>query len=96
MLIKLKIGNIHILKCSVFHIVVFIGLVSRTLYLFNLKSQFLSQQIHLLSWLKCFPDSSSVLPENWGPAVASWLWHYATSRNVAGSRPDEVHFFKIT
>jgi hypothetical protein len=29
---------------------------------------------------------------NWGHAVASWLSHYATSRKVAGSSPDEVDF----
>jgi hypothetical protein len=27
--------------------------------------------------------------------VAYWLRHYATSRKIAGSRPDEVHFFSI-
>jgi hypothetical protein len=29
----------------------------------------------------------------WGGVVAGWLSHYATSRKVAGSSPDEVHFF---
>jgi hypothetical protein len=28
-----------------------------------------------------------------GHAVAQWLRRYATSRKVAGSRPDEVDFF---
>jgi hypothetical protein len=28
-----------------------------------------------------------------GHAVAYWLRHYAASRKVAGSRPDEVDFF---
>jgi hypothetical protein len=27
-----------------------------------------------------------------GHAVALWLRHYATSRKVAGARPDEVNF----
>jgi hypothetical protein len=32
-----------------------------------------------------------------GQAVAEWLRHYATSRKVAGSIPDEVNeFFKFT
>jgi hypothetical protein len=30
-----------------------------------------------------------------GHAVAQWLRHYATSRKVAGSRPDERIFFLI-
>jgi hypothetical protein len=28
--------------------------------------------------------------------VAQWLRHYAASRKVAGSSPDEVDFFKLT
>jgi hypothetical protein len=31
----------------------------------------------------------------WGHAVAKWLRHYATSRKVAGSRPDEVVFSNL-
>jgi hypothetical protein len=31
----------------------------------------------------------------WGHAVAYLLKHYATSRNVTGSSPDEVDFFKL-
>jgi hypothetical protein len=30
---------------------------------------------------------------NLGHAVAQWLWHYVTSRNAEGSRPDEVNDF---
>jgi hypothetical protein len=30
-----------------------------------------------------------------GYVVAYWLRHYATSRKVAGSRPDDVNFFSI-
>jgi hypothetical protein len=32
--------------------------------------------------------------ETGGTRQRSWLRHYATSRNVAGSSPDEVDFFK--
>jgi hypothetical protein len=33
----------------------------------------------------------------YGHAVAQWLGHCATSRKVAGSRPDEVNeFFQFT
>jgi hypothetical protein len=28
--------------------------------------------------------------------IISWLRHYATSRKVAGSNPDEVDFFQFT
>jgi hypothetical protein len=31
----------------------------------------------------------------WGTRYHSWLRHYATSRKVAGSSPDEVDFFSL-
>jgi hypothetical protein len=31
----------------------------------------------------------------WGTQWRSWLRHYATSRKVAGSSPDDVDFFSI-
>jgi hypothetical protein len=47
---------------------------------------------HLQFWLKW----KCALSTKWGHAVTQWLRHYATSRKVAGSRPDEVNaFFSI-
>jgi hypothetical protein len=40
------------------------------------------------SFTKCIASE-----RGWGHAVAYWLRHYATSRKVAGSRPDEMNFF---
>jgi hypothetical protein len=37
----------------------------------------------------------SILTFCGGHAVVQWLRHYAISQKAAGSRPDEVNFFKF-
>jgi hypothetical protein len=38
---------------------------------------------------------SYIAPRGSGHAIAEWLSHYATSRKVSGSRPDEMTFFNL-
>jgi hypothetical protein len=45
-----------------------------------------------LAILMLFPGNVRVIYTRMGHAVAQWLRHCATSRQVAGSIPDEVMF----
>jgi hypothetical protein len=46
-----------------------------------------------MRWTELLSANSKIKFQHFGTLQRSWLKHYATSRKVAGSSPDEVHFF---